>query len=244
MGHLPLYHDKWHDLFVWLANRSYIRMDKDEKHGKIKGLFITRRTWTEPRSKQKSEILQVPTPQPAHIGYAFIDLPNIITKGDKWGIQLDHILNNLDWKGFSGFIRDTLGNAEHTTMSVYVNGRVIRRHGGAALYEQAIVAAREAGFTVVEMLNSAKDVDAQIIVDMMDVDFATLPKGSVVNYVLVSGDSDFLPALLRKQQHAKRSDINFDVAVVSWSQSVSKILLRESNARFIPLNTRIDLFQP
>ena len=57
---------------------------------------------------------------------ALIDLPNIITKGDKWGIQLDHILNNLDWEGFSGFIRDTLGNAEHTTMSVYVNGRVIR----------------------------------------------------------------------------------------------------------------------
>ena len=221
---------KWQEAFAWLAERHYIKIDRRQDKS-LKGIFVARRTWT--------DAVPLPRlPQVKRIGYAFIDLPNIITKGDRWGIQLE----NLNWRGFAEFIREALGSVECMMMSVYMNEKVIRRYSGETQYEEAAAAARDTGFTVVENHNPLKDVDAQIIVDMMDVDFAVLPKGSVVHYLLASGDSDFLPALLRKQRHAVAHDINFDITVISWSQRVSISLLRESGAHFFPLNSRIELF--
>ena len=229
-------YEKWQEAFAWLAERRYIKIDRRQDKS-LKGIFVARRTWTDAVPPPR-------LPQVKRIGYAFIDLPNIITKGDRWGVQLDGMLKNLKWDGFAQFIRESIGDVSSLVMYMYINGDTIRRNNGVMLYERFVTAAIDAGFVVVANQNSLKDVDAQIIVDMMDVDFTVIPKEGAVRYLLVSGDSDFLPALLRKQQHAARRSIDFDVTIVSWSQSVSIRLLRESGAQFIALNTRIDLFQP
>lgn len=170
-----------------------------------------------------------------HYVYAFVDFPNI-------NEQPNGLLTaQFDWELLAALIKEAAGVHDAIEMHLYFhhNDLVPKKEGWA---QEVLGPSRNAGFLTHVAHKWSKDTDSHMIVDMMDMDLTHIPKGSRVTYVLVSGDRDFAPALLRKKKRAQDRGLSFDITIMSLRERISNVFPHSTQATFVPLDDA-DLFK-
>lgn len=175
------------------------------------------------------------TESPPHYVYAFVDFPNI-------NEQPNGLLTaQFDWELLASLIKEAAGVHDAIEMHLYFhNNDLIPKKIGWA--QEVLGPSRNAGFLTHVAPKWSKDTDAHMIVDMMDMDLTHIPRGGRVTYVLVSGDRDFAPALLRKKKRAQDRGLSFDITIMSLSERISNVFPHSTQANFVPLDDA-DLFK-
>ncbi len=205
--------------------------------------------WEDMPIKYQSQSVNVAIPQttqdapdeargaesPPHYVYAFVDFPNI-------NEQPNGLLTaQFDWELLASLIKEAAGVHDAIEMHLYFhNNDLIPKKIGWA--QEVLGPSRNAGFLTHVAPKWSKDTDAHMIVDMMDMDLTHIPRGGRVTYVLVSGDRDFAPALLRKKKRAQDRGLSFDITIMSLSERISNVFPHSTQANFVPLDDA-DLFK-
>lgn len=230
------------DVGVNDALREALRYLQD--HGEIAVIG-----WEDMPIKYQSQSVNVAIPQttrdapdetrdsesPPHYVYAFVDFPNI-------NEQPNGLLTaQFDWELLASLIKEAAGVHDAIEMHLYFhNNDLIPKKIGWA--QEVLGPSRNAGFLTHVAPKWSKDTDAHMIVDMMDMDLTHIPRGGRITYVLVSGDRDFAPALLRKKKRAQDRGLSFDITIMSLSERISNVFPHSTQANFVPLDDA-DLFK-
>ena len=144
--------------------------------------------------------------------YIFVDVPNLVTE--------DYVaLSRINWAALMGMLAHR--NGKHRTVKgafayLFLPSYVIDPKNWPVYRDL-----EAAGF-VVEYRKEKRDIDVWLITDLLDPRRIQYSNGmGRITLFLVSGDRDYMRALLQLKDRFQRRGVSLDVHIVSWKNSLS-----------------------